>query len=64
VKIDIYTKVILTIIAICLLGSLIKPIIFPKKATAWQESILDVNIERISGRYIELAPPIRVEVVR
>jgi len=63
-KVGWYVKFILTVIAISLLGSLLKPVIFPKKVIAWQDNILDVNVEKIGGRYIEYAEPLPVKIVK
>lgn len=61
-KIDWYTKLILTVIAISLLGLLIKPIILPQRAVAGKD-IQDVNIAKIDDHYIgQFTPPINVRV--
>jgi hypothetical protein len=46
---DLYTKTILTIIAVCLLIIAGKDIVVP--AYADKKDIIDVNIERIDGQY-------------
>jgi len=47
--IDTYTKVILTIIGITLIGLLLQPIYLPEPVTA-SSGITDVNIEKINGQ--------------
>jgi len=47
-KLDIYTKVILTIIAIALTLNFIQPIIFPPPATA-NSGTIEVDIVRVGG---------------
>jgi hypothetical protein len=72
-KVDLYTRIVLTIIALALGGMLIKPIIIPAIAgaqgtgvqtTGTRGTILDVNIAQINGREPEMARPIRVSVAR
>jgi len=46
-----YTKVVLTIIAVCLIGLLLRPIIMPKTVTALPQ-ITDVNIAKVGGNYV------------
>jgi hypothetical protein len=61
-KIDLYTKFILTVIAISLLGLFLKPIILPRRAAA-DQTIQDVNIVKIDGHYIgQFTPPINVRI--
>ena len=50
-KIDLYTKVVLTIIAIALWGLLLKPI-FVSESVSASTQVLDVNIEKIGGRTV------------
>ena len=47
-KVDGYTKFILTVIAVVLLGPLFKPLLFSKNLTASQQEI-NVNITKIDG---------------
>jgi hypothetical protein len=53
-KTDLYTKTILTIIAICLLYIAGKDMVVP--AYADKKEIIDVNISRIDGRNIGRVP--------
>jgi len=53
-KTDLYTKTILTIIAICLLYSADKDMVAP--AYADKKEIIDVNIAKIDGRYLGRVP--------
>ena len=58
---DTYTKVILTIIGIVLIGILLKPLYLPDTVTAGSQ-IVDVNIERINGQWFTgRALPVRGE---
>lgn len=72
-QVDLYTKVILTIIALALGGILIKLFLTPSLAGAQGSStqpvnnrgaIIDVNIAQINGREPDIAKPIRVSVTR
>jgi len=58
--IDIYTKVILTIIGITLIGLLLQPIIMPKPSIA--DGIVAVDLVRINGYYVQ--NPLEVKVVK
>jgi len=55
---DPYTKVILTIIAACLIGLLLRPIITPKTVTAFSQAT-DVNIVRVGGHLIGSKVPVK-----
>ena len=48
---DLYTKIVLTIIAIALWGILIKPIFVSENVRA-SNQVLDVNIKEIGGRTV------------
>ena len=73
-KVDLYTRIILSLIALGLVGLLIRPAVIPGKAgaqgTAVQGggvapgTIMDVNIAQINGRDPDAARPIRVNVAR
>jgi hypothetical protein len=72
-KVDLYTRIVLTLIALGLGGILIRPIIFPAvvdaqgtgvQATSTRGTILDVNIAQINGREPEVARPLRVSVAK
>ncbi len=51
-KIDLYTKVILTLIAIGLWGILLKPLFITEPVIA-SNGITDVNIREIAGKRLE-----------
>lgn len=72
-KTDLYTKVILTVIAIALVGILVKDIDFVSKAQAkspnptevlktQSSDVIDVNIVRVGGKLIQYGDIISVEV--
>ena len=48
---DLYTKIVLTIIAIALWGFLFKPI-FVSESVGASSQVLDVNIKEIGGRTV------------
>lgn len=48
---DLYTKIVLTIIAIALWGFLLKPI-FVSESVGASTQVLDVNIKEIGGRTV------------
>ena len=50
-KIDIFTKVILTLIAVALWGLLLQPFVAPKVVGA-TTGVIDVNVKQIDGRDI------------
>ena len=64
-RVDWYTKFILTVIAFALLGLLFKPLFIPQKAEAEKE-ITDVNIAKINGWAINspLVSPIPVKIAK
>ena len=53
-KTDLYTKTILTIIAICLMYMAGKDMVVP--AYADKKEIIDVNVAKIDGRYLGRVP--------
>ena len=53
-KTDLYTKTILTIIAICLMYIAGKDLMMP--AYADKKEVIDVNIAKIDGRYLGRVP--------
>jgi hypothetical protein len=67
-QVDPYTKTVLTIIAICLAGILLKPLFAVLPAVAQskelRKEIQDVNIALISGQPPEVALPLRVNIAR
>ena len=79
-QVDLYTRALLTIIALCLMGILFKPFftILPAEAESKQQKqdtkqqeakeplkqIQDVNIALINGQPPELALPLRVNIAK
>ena len=58
-KTDLYTKTILTIIAICLLYIAGRDMVVP--AYADRKDIIDVNITKIDGQYLGRVPlPVKI----
>ena len=49
---DLYLKVVLTIIAVCLVAMTIKPIVSPKPVIAYGKEVIDVNIVQIAGDHV------------
>mgnify|MGYP005861968137 FL=1 len=66
--VDGYTKTMLTIIAMCLAGLLLKPLFTVLPAVAqskdMKKEIQDVNIALINGQPPEVALPLRVNIAR
>ena len=56
--IDIYTKIVLTIIAVCLLAITLHPIISPIPVTA--SSIQAVDIAKVGGRDVWQEIPVKI----
>ena len=56
--IDIYTKIVLTIIAICLLAITLQPIISPTPVAA--SSIQAVDIAKVGGRDVWQEIPVKI----
>ena len=52
-KIDVYTKAVLTVIACCLLYIVVKDINLVDRAYAQSGRTVDVNLTQIAGRTIE-----------
>jgi hypothetical protein len=66
-KVDLYTRVVLTIIAVSLVALLFKPLFTIGTAEAESKearTIQDVNIAMINGQPPEIATPLRVNVAR
>jgi len=67
-QIDPYTKIVLTVIAVCLAGMLLKPLFAVLPAVAQskelRKEIQDVNIALINGQPPEVALPLRVNIAR
>ncbi len=68
-KIDVYTKVVLTLIAIALWGILVKPLFVPKaKASSEYVSVVGtvhVDIAQVAGKQLSMfSPAVPVEVVK
>lgn len=51
-KIDLYTKVVLTVIAVALWGILLAPF-FEAKDVVASSGVMDVNIKQIDGRRVK-----------
>ena len=63
-KTDLYTKIVLTIIAIALWGILLKPI-FVSESVGASSQVLDVNIKEIGGRTVsEKILDVNIERIR
>ena len=59
-KVDGYTKIILTIIGICLIGLLLRPILMPEQVIA-RSQITEVDIVKVGGFYFPgNAVPVKV----
>ena len=59
-RIDIYIKAVLTVIAICLVLIVIK--LYPiTQAIAGKGEIINVNIEKVGGRSVFKALPVKIE---
>ena len=61
-KVDLYTKTILTIIAIALYAMLLKPIFVSENVKA-SPVVLDVNIKQIDGKRVNKVLDINIEKV-
>jgi len=61
-KVDLYTKTILTIIAIALCVMLVKPIFVSESVSAFS-GVLDVNIKQIDGKRVNKVLDINIEKV-
>ena len=62
-KVDIYTKAVLTVIAGCLVYFVVQDITPIKEAHAQSGGVVDVNIVKIDGspiRYSSVALPVRI----
>ena len=59
-KLDLYTKIVLTVIAGCLLwGNVLRPIIGISDAHAGKE-IIDVNIDKVGGKSVFKNLPVEI----
>lgn len=72
-KIDLYTRIVLTLIALGLGGILARSVFVPAvadaqgtgvQATSTRGTIMDVNIAQINGKEPEVARPLRVSVAK
>jgi hypothetical protein len=61
-KLDTYTKLVLTVIALGLWGIFLQPLIMPKEVGAFP-AILDVNIKQIDGRNIDSVLDVNIEKI-
>jgi hypothetical protein len=59
-KIDLYTKLILTVIAIALWGILLKPIFMSDRVSA-STQVMDVNIKEIGGKRVDSRIDVNVD---
>ena len=59
-KIDLYTKMVLTVIAIALWGMLLKPIFVSDRASA-STQMIDVNIKEIGGKRVDSRIDVNVD---
>ena len=66
---DLYTKIVLTVIAVALCVIAFRPLLLPRPAIADEQQVVDVNITQIAGGSISpithggLRPDLPVEVV-
>ena len=61
-KVDLYTKTILTIIAFALCAMLLKPI-FVSESVRASNGVLDVNIKQIDGKRVNKVLDINIEKI-
>jgi hypothetical protein len=61
-KVDLYTKIILTVIAVALLGILLQPYLQTSPVNA-STGVLDVNISELGGRRIVDTLPVDIKKV-
>jgi len=61
-KVDLYTKIILTVIAVALLGILFQPYISTQPVNA-STGVLDVNIKELAGRRLVDTIPVDIKKV-
>jgi hypothetical protein len=59
-KIDLYTKLILTMIAIALWGILLKPI-FVSDGVSASTAVVDVNIKEVGGKRVDRIIDVNLE---
>ncbi len=59
-KSDIYIKIVLTVIAVCLVLIVVKPMAITTAQASRKETI-NVNIERVAGHFIKALPVKLVE---
>ena len=61
-KVDLYTKTILTIIAIALCVMLVKPIFVSESVRAYN-GVLDVNIKQVDGKKVNKVLDVNIEKI-
>jgi len=61
-KIDLYTKLILTLIAIALWGILLKPIFMSDRVSA-STAVVDVNIKEVGGKRVDRIIDVNLEKI-
>ncbi len=59
-KIDLFTKTVLSVIAACLILLALKNYEVIKTANAGRRQIIDVNIERVNGHSFSNGVPVRI----
>ena len=59
-KIDLYTKIVLTVIAIALWGILLKPIFMSDSVSA-STAVVDVNIKEVGGKRVDRVIDVNLE---
>ncbi|HWP93436.1 MAG TPA: hypothetical protein VNN20_14685 [Thermodesulfobacteriota bacterium] len=59
-KIDLYTKMLLTVIAIALWGILLKPIFMSDRVSA-STAVVDVNIKEVGGKRVDRIIDVNLE---
>ena len=61
-KVDIYSKIILTLIAVALWGILLQPYIYTQPVNA-STGLVDVNIKEVGGRRVNNTLPVDIKKV-
>ena len=62
-KLDIYSKIILTLIAVVLLGILLQPYISTQPVNA-STGVIQVNIKEVAGRRLTDTLPVDIKKIR
>ena len=61
-KVDLYTKIILTVIAVALLGILLQPYISTQPVNA-STGVIQVNIKEVAGRRLTDTLPVDIKEI-